>query len=66
MEAITMVNIDANQAYDSKWSPTSGPFRAQLPRLFEEGLMFNLDFLDDPGQNVGLAESLMFSATEVW
>jgi hypothetical protein len=28
--------------------------------------MFNLDFLDDPGWNLGLAESLMFSTMEQW
>jgi hypothetical protein len=44
--------------------PPQEPSEAQFPSSFEEGSMFNLDFLDDPGWNLGLAESLMFSATE--
>ena len=38
---------------------------AKFPGSFEEGSMFNLNFLDDSGWNLGLTESLMFSATEV-
>jgi hypothetical protein len=37
---------------------------SQFPNSFEEPSMFNLDFLDDPGWNLGLAESLMFSTME--
>jgi len=37
---------------------------AQFPSSFEESSMFNLDFLDDPGWNLGLAESLLFSGIE--
>jgi hypothetical protein len=44
--------------------PPQEPSAAQFPSTFEEGSMFNLDFLDDPGWNLGLAESLMFSPTE--
>ena len=44
--------------------PPQVPSATQFPGSFEEGSMFNLDFLDDPGWNLCLAESLMFSATE--
>jgi len=44
--------------------PHQKPSAAQFPGSFEEGSMFNLDSLDDPGWNLGLAEALMFSVTE--
>jgi len=46
--------------------PHQKPSAAQFPGSFEEGSMFNLDSLDDPGWNLGLAEALMFSVTESW
>jgi len=40
------------------------PSAAQFPSSFEESSMANLDFLDDPGWNLGLAESLLFAGIE--
>lgn len=37
---------------------------AQFASSLEDGSMFNLDFLDDPGWNLGLAEHLMFPVTD--
>jgi hypothetical protein len=44
--------------------PPQEPSAAQFPGSFGGGSMFNLGLLGGPGWGLGLAESLMLSATE--